>query len=61
MCQILLLFFLFINKNLLASSFIDKGYYVIDLKNKIEWLKCSAGQQWSDKKIPVWKCCQTRL
>lgn len=50
LCQILLLFFLFINNNLLASSFIDKGYYVIDLKNKIEWLKCSAGQQWSDKK-----------
>ena len=23
---------------------------MIDLKNKIEWLKCSAGQQWSDSK-----------
>ena len=32
-----------------ASNFIDKGYYVIDLKNKIEWLKCTTGQQWSDK------------
>ena len=33
---------------LLSSDYIDKGFYVIDLKNKIEWLKCSAGQQWSD-------------
>ena len=23
---------------------------LIDLKNKIEWLKCTTGQQWSDKK-----------
>ena len=37
-------------KTVNASNFIDKGFYVIDLKNKIEWLKCSAGQQWSDKK-----------
>ena len=22
---------------------------MIDLRNKVEWLKCSAGQQWSDK------------
>ena len=36
-------------KTVNASNFIDKGFYVIDLKNKIEWLKCSAGQQWSDK------------
>ena len=33
-----------------SQNFIDKGYYVIDLKNKVEWLKCSAGQQWSDSK-----------
>ena len=33
-----------------ASNYIDKGYYVIDLKNKIEWLKCTTGQQWSDEK-----------
>ena len=41
----LILFFSKVN----ASNFIDKGYYVIDLKNKIEWLKCTTGQQWSDK------------
>ena len=38
------------NSPLLSSEYIDKGFYVIDLKNKIEWLKCSAGQQWSDLK-----------
>ena len=43
----LLLFF----NNVSASNFIDKGYYVIDLKNKLEWLKCTAGQQWSDTKL----------
>tara|TARA_Y100000589_G_scaffold324006_1_gene359449 strand:+ start:442 stop:921 length:480 start_codon:yes stop_codon:yes gene_type:complete len=36
---------------LYSANFIDKGYYVIDLKNKVEWLKCSAGQQWSDEKL----------
>ena len=43
-------FFLFLNNSLLASNYIDKGFYVIDLKNKIEWLKCTTGQQWSDEK-----------
>ena len=33
-----------------ASNFVDKGFYVIDLKSKVEWLKCSVGQQWSDTK-----------
>ena len=43
-------FLLFFNKGL-ASNFIEKGYYVIDLKNKVEWLRCSVGQQWSDDKV----------
>ena len=43
-------FFLFLNNSVLASNYIDKGFYVIDLKNKIEWLKCTTGQQWSDEK-----------
>ena len=34
----------------ISSDFIDKGFYVIDLKNRIEWLKCTTGQQWSDEK-----------
>ena len=45
-----LLVFLFIKVSpLLSADYIDKGFYIIDLKNKVEWLKCSAGQQWSDK------------
>ena len=34
----------------ISSDFMDKGFYVIDLKNKIEWLKCTNGKQWSDEK-----------
>ena len=46
----LLIFILLLNyTNVIASNYIDKGHYVIDLRNKIEWLKCTAGQQWSDK------------
>lgn len=41
------LFCLFILDNKVkASDFIDKGHYIIDLKLKLEWLKCSIGQQW---------------
>ena len=29
-----------------SSDFISRGYYVIDLKNKIEWLKCPVGMVW---------------
>ena len=46
----LILFICLKTNILLSSNYIDKGFYVIDLKNKIEWLKCSAGQQWSDSK-----------
>ena len=46
----LILFSLLFFSNAEASDYIDKGYYVIDLKNRIEWLKCTTGQQWSDKK-----------
>ena len=48
--QLFICFFTFFFTNVYASNYIDKGYYVIDLKNKIEWLKCTTGQQWSDDK-----------
>ena len=35
---------------IVARDFIDKGYYIIDLKLRIEWLKCTAGQVWEDDK-----------
>lgn len=33
-----------------STEYIDKGYYVIDLKLKVEWLKCSIGQKWNNDK-----------
>ena len=41
------MFFLFlIPKFLLASEYIPRGYFVIDLKNKIEWMTCPVGMVW---------------
>ena len=41
------IFFLFlIPKFLLASQYIPRGYFVIDLKNKIEWMTCPVGMVW---------------
>ena len=36
--------------NVKSAAFIDKGYYVIDLVNKVEWLKCTVGQLWDEEK-----------
>ena len=47
--QLIICFFILLFNKVFASSYIDKGFYVIDLKNQIEWLKCTTGQQWSDK------------
>ena len=35
--------------NIYASDFISRGYYVIDLSQKIEWLTCPVGMIWQDK------------
>ena len=41
------IFFLFlIPKFSFASEYIPRGYYVIDLKNKIEWMTCPVGMVW---------------
>ena len=39
-------FLFFIPKFLLASEYIPRGYFVIDLKNKIEWMTCPVGMVW---------------
>jgi hypothetical protein len=39
--------------NVKSADFIDKGYYVIDLVNKVEWLKCTVGQLWDEEKKKV--------
>ena len=41
-----LLFFGYISSSF-SRQFIDKEYLVIDLLNGVEWMKCSAGQQWN--------------
>ena len=56
MCRILyskfiklitVIFFLFLTPKLtLASEYISRGYFVIDLKNKIEWMTCPVGMVW---------------
>ena len=44
---IIWIFFLFlVPKFVSASDFITRGYFVIDLKNKIEWLTCPVGMVW---------------
>ena len=39
-----------LSHNLKARDYIDRGHIVIDLKNKVEWLKCSVGQVWDTEK-----------
>ena len=34
-------------KFLFGSDYIPRGYYVIDLKNKIEWMTCPVGMIWT--------------
>ena len=45
----LLIFFIVLTKLLIASDYIPRGYYVIDLKNKIEWMTCPVGMVWKEK------------
>ena len=39
-------FLLLIPKFALSSDYITRGYFVIDLKNKIEWMTCPVGMVW---------------
>ena len=32
-----------------ANNFISRGYYVIDLSQKLEWLTCPVGMVWDNK------------
>ncbi len=41
------IFFIFlIPKSLFATDYIPRGYFIIDLKNKIEWMTCPVGMVW---------------
>ena len=46
----LIILFIYSNyNNIYASDFIARGYYVIDLRQKIEWLTCPVGMVWQNK------------
>ena len=39
-------FIILIPKYIYASDYIPRGYFVIDLKNKVEWMTCPVGMVW---------------
>ena len=43
---IILLLLLFNFNNVWANNFISRGYYVIDLSQKLEWMTCTVGTVW---------------
>ena len=46
--------------NVWANNFISRGYYVIDLSNKVEWMTCTVGMVW-DKNNCVGKPIKIKL
>ncbi len=48
--KILFIFTYFLTFPAFSTNYIPKGFYVIDLKNKIEWLRCAVGATWQDDK-----------
>ncbi len=46
--KLLSIFLIFSSNISNASNYITRGYYVIDLKNKIEWLRCPVGMVWEN-------------
>ena len=47
---IIILFFFLNFNNVLANNFISRGYYVIDLSQKLEWMTCTVGMKWNQNK-----------
>ncbi len=48
MIRFMLLAVIIFPKLLYASEYIPRGYYIIDLKNRIEWLTCVVGSTWEN-------------
>lgn len=45
-----ILFLIFINfNNVWANNFLTRGYFVIDLGQKVEWLTCPVGMVWQNE------------
>ena len=54
-----ILFLISLNFNSVwANNFISRGYYVIDLSQKLEWLTCPVGMVWEKKNL-YWRSSQT--
>ena len=47
---IIILLFLLNFNNVWANNFISRGYYVIDLSQKLEWMTCTVGMVWDKDK-----------
>ena len=47
---IIILSFLLNFNNVWANNFISRGYYVIDLSQKVEWMTCTVGMVWDKDK-----------
>ena len=45
---LIVIFLTLLTKLTIASDYIPRGYYVIDLKNKIEWMTCPVGMVWKE-------------
>ncbi len=58
--SIILLLFLINFNNVWANNFISRGYYVIDLSQKLEWMTCTVGMK-LDKKKCVGKPIKVKL
>ena len=48
--SIIILLFLLNFNNVWANNFISRGYYVIDLGQKLEWMTCTVGMKWDQNK-----------
>ena len=46
---IIILLFIPNFNNVWANNFISRGYYVIDLSKKLEWMTCTVGMKWNQK------------
>ena len=57
---IILLLILLNFNNVWANNFITRGYYVIDLSHKVEWMTCTVGMVW-DQNTCVGKPIKVKL
>ena len=47
-CKLMFIISIFVPHISIASDYIPRGYYIIDLKNRVEWLTCTVGSIWQN-------------